>query len=109
MGMGCGSETSSNSGGVGSGGDASIVGTWNQVGSNVSFPSKILLNANGTGSYIDYPLNGINTSFTWTQSGNQVTVSTGSSQSAVINLPSVPVGNTFTLSASGATATYTRA
>jgi hypothetical protein len=110
MGMGCSSSgTSSNAGGVANGGDPSLVGTWNLVSATGNFPPKVLINANGTGSYIDYPLKGINTSFTWTQSGNQVTVSTGSSQSDVISLPSVPVGNTFTLSASGATAIYTRA
>ena len=108
MGMGCGSSgTSSSSGGVASGGDASLVGTWNLASGNGNFPQKVVINANGTGSYIFAA--GTTSSFTWSQSGNTVTISTGSSQAAVINNLSSPVGNTFTLNSLGGAATYSRA
>jgi len=107
IGMGCGSGTS-NSGGVASGGDASLVGTWNLVNSGGgNFPPKIVINSNGTGLYLF--TGGTTSSFTWSQSGSTVTISTGSLQAASINNLSSPVGNTFTLNSLGATATYNRA
>lgn len=107
MGMGCSSSGTTTSGGVAAGGDASLVGTWNLSSGSGNFPQKIIINSNGTGSYIF--AGGTTSSFNWTQSGNSVTISTGSVQSAVINNLSSPVGNTFTLNSLGGSATYNRA
>ena len=108
LGMGCGGGGTTNSGGVASGGDASLVGTWNLVNSGGgNFPQKILINSNGTGSYLF--TGGTTSNFTWTQSGTTVTISTGSLQAASINNLSSPVGNTFTLNSLGASASYNRA
>jgi hypothetical protein len=103
VGMGCGGGGDTNSGG-----DASspIVGTWNRANSDVTFPKQIVFNANGTGSFI-YENSNANTNITWAASGNQVTVSTGSAQTASITLSSD--GNSFTLNSLGRTAPYNRA
>ncbi len=100
LGMGCSSS------GTNSGGDASstLIGTWKLTSSNGNFPPTIVFNSNGTGSY----QGSINSNFTWTQSGTQVTISTGASQPATINLTATAV-NSFTLNSLGGTGTYNRA
>ena len=107
VGMGCGSSGTSSSGGVASGGDPALVGTWNLASSGSgNFPQKIFFNSNGTGSYLF--TGGTTTNFTWTQTGSTVVINTGAIQPATINLSS-PIGNTFNLNSLGGTGTYNRA
>jgi hypothetical protein len=105
VGMGCGGGSSSGSS-TGTGGDASLYGSWNLVSSSGGvFPQRITLNSNGTGTYSG----NINSNINWSQSGNQVAITTGASQAAYIRDLTFPVGNTFTLYASSGSGVYTRA
>ncbi|MBA4394302.1 MAG: hypothetical protein C0407_12195 [Desulfobacca sp.] len=104
IGTGCTGPTSSGSN-TGTGGDASLYGTWNLVSSSGGvYPQRITLNSNGTGTYAG----GIDSNINWSQSGSQVAITTGASQAAYINNLTYPVGNTFTLSASSGSGVYTR-
>lgn len=102
MGMGCGGGSSIS---TTTGGDSSstVIGTWNRADSNVTFPQTIDFNVNG-GAY--HFSSGATTPFSWSQSGNQVTIiPTGATQSATANLTSA---NTFTLNSLGQADNYTR-
>ena len=105
MGMGCGGGSSISST---SGGDSSstVIGTWTLVSSNGGvYPQRIVFTTNG-GTY--YYSNGATTNFSWSQSGNLVTISAGSNVTASITLdPSS--ANTFTLNGISGSGTYNRA
>jgi hypothetical protein len=108
MGMGCSSGSSSggssNVSSSGGGSSQTIVGTWSQVSStDPIWWQQITFNANGTGQ------DSSNISFTWTQTGNQITVNYGSGNLYTFTYVLSPDGKTSTASGGGTTAAYKRA
>ena len=103
MGMGCGSGSSI--GTTSGGGSNTVVGTWTLVSSTGGvYPQQIVFTTNG-GTY--YYSNGSTTPFSWSPSGNVITISTGSNLNATITLASSSV-NTFTLNGVSGSGVYNR-
>jgi len=102
MGMGC-----SNGGSSGGGSSQAIVGTWNLVSStDARWAPQITFNANGTGQNSAGTLKG---TFTWTQTGNEVTTNYVGGSVSTFTFVLSPDSNTSTASSGGSTAVYKRA